>query len=92
MQLEYADDIGIRGPNNRAVSAAFFRLKKEEERKKVGLVVNDDKTKYLAPHSKISRILGTTSLYAAINLKKWKTLFISELAEIPLSLISKPEN
>lgn len=45
MLLAYADDIDIIGLNRRAVTAAFSALEKESRR--LGLVVNEDKTKYM---------------------------------------------
>ena len=56
MLLAYADDIDIIGTNARAVSAAFSALEKESRR--VGLAVNEDKTKYLLSTNKESRRLG----------------------------------
>ncbi|XP_054086050.1 putative uncharacterized transposon-derived protein F52C9.6 isoform X2 [Zeugodacus cucurbitae] len=50
--LAYADDIDIIGSNNRAVCSAFSRLDKEAKR--MGLVVNEDKTKYLLSSNKQS--------------------------------------
>ncbi|XP_054091506.1 uncharacterized protein LOC105219282 isoform X2 [Zeugodacus cucurbitae] len=50
--LAYADDIDIIGNNTRAVSSAFSRLDKEAKR--MGLVVNEDKTKYLLSSNKQS--------------------------------------
>ena len=50
--LAYADDIDIIGLNNRAVSSAFSKLDKEAKR--MGLVVNEDKTKYLLSSNKQS--------------------------------------
>ncbi|XP_054089974.1 putative uncharacterized transposon-derived protein F52C9.6 isoform X1 [Zeugodacus cucurbitae] len=50
--LAYADDIDIIGSNNRAVCSAFSRMDKEAKR--MGLEVNEDKTKYLLSSSKQS--------------------------------------
>ncbi|XP_054084799.1 uncharacterized protein LOC128921370 [Zeugodacus cucurbitae] len=50
--LAYADDIDIIGNNTRAVSSAFSRLDKDAKR--MGLVVNEDKTKYLLSSNKQS--------------------------------------
>jgi len=46
MPLAYADDIDIIGRSKREVSSAFSKFVKEAE--KMGLAVNEDKTKYLA--------------------------------------------
>ncbi|CAD6995418.1 unnamed protein product [Ceratitis capitata] len=48
--LAYADDIDIIGLNNRAVSSASSRLDKEAKR--MGLVVNEGKTKSLLSSNK----------------------------------------
>ncbi|XP_054089770.1 LINE-1 retrotransposable element ORF2 protein isoform X1 [Zeugodacus cucurbitae] len=50
--LAYADDIDIIGSNNRAVCSAFSRMNKEAKR--MGLEVNEDKSKYLLSSSKQS--------------------------------------
>ncbi|XP_054085666.1 LINE-1 retrotransposable element ORF2 protein isoform X1 [Zeugodacus cucurbitae] len=50
--LAYADDIDIIGSNNRAVCSAFSRMDKEAKR--MGLEVNEDKTKYLLSSNKQS--------------------------------------
>jgi hypothetical protein len=56
MPLAYADDVDIIGRNKREVSAAFTRF--VEEAHKVGLAVNEDKTKYLVSTSKNSSLGG----------------------------------
>jgi hypothetical protein len=43
--LAYADDVDIIGRTERAVSEAFIKL--EEAAKRMGLIINQDKTKYL---------------------------------------------
>ncbi|XP_067644845.1 uncharacterized protein [Eurosta solidaginis] len=50
--LAYADDIDIIGLNTRAVSSAYSKLEKEAV--KMGLMVNEDKTKYLLSSNKES--------------------------------------
>ena len=50
MPLAYDDDVDIIGRNKREVSAAFSRF--VEEAQKVGLAVNEDKTKYLVSTTK----------------------------------------
>ena len=50
--MAYADGIDIIGLNNRTVSSAFPKLDKEAKR--MGLVVNEDKTKYLLSSNKQS--------------------------------------
>ena len=50
MPLAYADDVDIIGRNKREVSAAFSRF--VEVAHKVGLAVNENKTKYLVSTSK----------------------------------------
>ena len=50
MPLAYADDIDIIGLNRRAVTAAFSALEKESRR--LGLTVNEDKTKYMVSITK----------------------------------------
>lgn len=78
MLLAYADDADIVGFNNRAVRAALSRL--EKEAKELDIVVNEGNTKYLEARHKDSRVWGTRSRLAAINLEKVKTLYISEPA------------
>ena len=56
MLLAYADDIDIVGRNLRDVTAAFSRIEKESA--KVGLAVNEDKTKLLVSTSRRSTRLG----------------------------------
>jgi hypothetical protein len=43
--LAYADDVDIIGRTERAVSETFIKL--EEAAKRMGLIINQDKTKYL---------------------------------------------
>ena len=50
MPLAYADDVDIIGGKKRDVSAAFSQLVQEAH--KVGLAVNEDKTKYLVSTTK----------------------------------------
>ena len=57
MPLGYADDVDIIGRSYREVSAAFNKF--EEESKKLGLVVNEDKTKYFVSTTKEAN-LGAT--------------------------------
>jgi sorting nexin-29 len=51
--LAYADDVDIIGRTERAVSEAFIKL--EEAAKRMGLIINQDKTKYLAAVNTTSR-------------------------------------
>ena len=57
MLLAYADDIDIIGLNRRAVTAAFSALEKESRR--MGLVVNEDKTKYMLSTTKEAARTGS---------------------------------
>lgn len=58
MLLAYADDIDIVGINARYISAAFSALDRESRR--MGLMVNEDKTKYLLSAAKQSSRLGSS--------------------------------
>jgi len=57
--LGYADDIDIIGRNIRAIKDAYIRL--ETEANKIGLYVNEDKTKFLMvrPSSRTLNLVGT---------------------------------
>lgn len=57
MLLAYADDIDIIGSSNREVCAAFSSLERESRR--LGLAVNEDKTKYMLATNKQSSRLGS---------------------------------
>ncbi|XP_036320783.1 uncharacterized protein LOC118735233 [Rhagoletis pomonella] len=68
--LAYADDTDIIGKKNREVCPDFSKLDKEAKR--MGLVVNDDKTKYLLSSNKQSAYsrLAPTSLLTVIISRK----------------------
>ena len=55
--LAYADDIDIIGRTKRDVTAAFTAIEKESA--KVGLAVNEGKTKYMLPAGRGARRLGS---------------------------------
>ena len=57
--LGYADDIDIIGRNIRAIKDAYMKL--ETEANKIGLYVNEEKTKFLMirPSSRTERLIGT---------------------------------
>ena len=65
MLLAYADDIDIIGLKQRDVSAAFSALEKESRR--MGLLVNEDKTKYMLSTSR-----GTSRLGNNITIDSYK--------------------
>lgn len=65
MLLAYADDIDIIGLNRRAVTAAFSALERESRR--LGLVVNEDKTKYMLSTVKEAARIGSHVSVDAYN-------------------------
>ena len=65
MLLAYADDVDIIGTNLRAISATFSSLEKESRR--VGLLVNQDKTKYMLSTKKQNYRLGQHVKFDSYN-------------------------
>ena len=65
MPLTYADDVDIIGHNVREVSAAFSKF--VEEANRLGLTVNDEKTKYLVSTKRESNRIGSHVAFENFN-------------------------